>query len=90
VTFKPGYKRRKRTYSFRAWVDKEGWNVDRKHAAHQRRTDTYTRTCDCLKLWDLNWRGSSHNIIRVTRGRRHLVILLGRKYRRIRIMGGKR
>jgi hypothetical protein len=83
VTFKPGYKRRKRTYSFRAWVDKSGWNTERDHQKHPTR-------CGCLKLWDLNWRGSGHNIVRITRGRGHLVILLGRNYRRIRIMGGKR
>lgn len=76
MTFKPGYKRRKRTYSFRAYVDDRGWNRDRYGGP--------------LKMWDLNWRKSHHNIIRVTWGRRHLVILLGSKYRKIRIMGGKR
>jgi hypothetical protein len=86
MTFKPGYKRRKRTYSFRAWIDDKGWNTDWKHQGH--RIDHIR--CDCLKLWDLNWRKSHHNIIRITRGKRHLVILLGRTHRRIRIMGGKR
>jgi hypothetical protein len=85
MTFKPGYKRRRWTYSFRAWVDDRGWNVDRKH----RLGEVHIR-CDCLKLWDLNRTGLGHNIIRITRGRRHLVILLGKNYRRIRIMGGKR
>jgi hypothetical protein len=83
MTFKPGYKRRKRTYSFRAWIDEKGWNTEYDHKRHSGR-------CDCLKLWDLNGTKSHHNIIRVVRGRRHLVILLGSKYRKIRIMGGKR
>jgi hypothetical protein len=83
MTFKPGYKRRKRTYSFRALVNKDGWNREYVHLAH-------TGRCDCLKMWDVNWNTNSRNIIRVTWGRRHLVILLGSKYRKIRIMGGKR
>lgn len=85
MTFKPGYKHRKRTYSFRAWVNEKGWNVEREHKMHQGRI-----RCDCLKMWDVNRTSLSHNIIRVTWGRRHLVILVGKNYRRIRIMGRKR
>jgi hypothetical protein len=77
MTFKPGYKRRKRTYSFRAWVDTDGWNVDRKH-----KDEPHIR-CDCLKLWDVSRTGLGHNIIRITRGKGHFVILLGEKYHRI-------
>jgi len=79
--FEPGYKRRRWTYSFRAYVDLRGSNLDRFH----RGVKGSGHHCDCLKLWDLNWRKNSHNIIRITRGRGHFVILLGRKYRKIAI-----
>ncbi len=79
MTFTPGYKRRKRTYSFRAWVDERGSNVDRLH----HHLPESGKHCDCLKMWDLNWKKSHHNIIRITRGRGHFVILLGSKYRKI-------
>jgi hypothetical protein len=77
MTFKPGYKRRKRTYSFRAWVDEDGWNVDRLHTA-----SAGWHPCNHLKMWDVNRKGTGHNIIRITRGRGHFVVLLGKKYRK--------
>jgi len=85
MTFKPGYKRRRWTYSFRAWVDERGSNVDYQHTLQGS-----GKYCDCLKLWDLNWRKNSHNIIRIIRGRGHFVILLGRKYRKIALRRRKR
>jgi hypothetical protein len=79
MTFKSGYKRRKRTYSFRAWIDPEnGWaNNDRQHK------DGTHAFCNCLKLWDLNRRPGSENIIRITRGKRYFVVLVGKNYHRI-------
>jgi hypothetical protein len=84
MTFKPGYTRHKRVYSFRAWVDEKGWNKDRYHR------DGPHANCDCLKLWDLNRTGLGHNIIRITRGKGHFVILLGRKYHKIAIRQRKK
>lgn len=69
AVFSPGYTRRRHTYSFRAYVDEHGWNRNRYRGP--------------LKLWDLNWRKSHNNIVRVVRGKRHFVVLFGRKYRRL-------
>jgi hypothetical protein len=84
MTFTPGYKRRKRTYSFRAYVDERGSNTGWKHQDHQSGRPGHSAIrCNCLKMWDVNRTGLGHNIIRITWGRGHLVILLGKKYHRI-------
>lgn len=65
-----GYTRRRRTYSFRAWVDASGSNVDR---LPRRRGDT--------RLWDLNRTSNGHNIIRILRRRSplYLRVMVGRR-----------
>jgi len=79
------YKRHRYTYSFRAWIDERGSNVDRKHDIM--RADHWSPClegqCRHLRLWDLNTNGKSHNIIRIVR-RRHpfaLGVYVGRTMR---------
>lgn len=51
------------TYSFRAWIDERGSNVDRQHRYCE-------HSCPHYRLWDLNTVGQAHNIVRVIRRRR--------------------
>jgi len=75
---KLGYRFHRRVYTFRAMVDEYGWNVERTHKLHEGRI-----RCDCLKLWDINVTGTGRNILRITRGRGHFVVLIGKNYRRL-------
>lgn len=69
------YRRRRWTYSFRAWIDERGSNEDRAHL-HCR------HHCDHIRLWDLNWMKNSHNIVRITRRRHpfHFSMWFGNRY----------
>jgi hypothetical protein len=79
------YRRRRWTYTFRAWIDEQGWNRDREHET--RCGNTRSGYCRHIRLWDLNRRGSGKNLVRMSFRRRpfYLSIGLGRKYRGINI-----
>lgn len=89
------------TYSFRAWIDERGSNCDREHARYCtcNGDDAHTHyvgvhRCSHLKLWDLNRRSDSRNILRVVRRRRpsfFLHVMIGAKFRGFKIgKGGHR
>jgi len=86
------YRRHRHTYSFRAWIEEQGSNVDQGHKKRCDRTDPwYIGHCRCLRLWDLNRNGSSLNIIRVVRRFHPLYfhVMVGRKYRTVLRLGRK-
>lgn len=93
------YRRRRWTYSFRAWIDDYyGQNDDRGHErhciCHSPRTHTYyegVHRCNHLRLWDLNTMRRCRNLIRVVRRRRpfYLRVVVGPRYRTVLRIGRK-
>jgi len=70
-------------YTFRAWIDEDGFNEDRNHERH------CTRRCEHLRMWDLNLSRNGRNILRITRRLRppYLHIVLGPRYWRVLRVG---
>jgi hypothetical protein len=78
------YRRHRGWYTFRAWIDEEGNNRDRHHAAHRPYIgDERGTRCLHLRLWDANTARHGHNIIRIVRRRRPfaLGVYVGRRMR---------
>jgi len=65
-------RRRRWTYSFRAWIDERGSNEDHAHRdceAPRRCLGLEPYSCKHLRLWDLNTTSGGRNILRIVRGR---------------------
>jgi hypothetical protein len=84
------FRRHRRTYSFRAWIDEQGSNKDYEHEKWcATDVEFHCGSCSHLRMWDLNWNLNSHNIIRIVR-RRHplyLCVVVGCKYRTLLQIG---
>lgn len=88
------YRSRQWTFSFRAWIDESGANTDRAHVKCE--SDRAGRTfpgerhpldCNHFRLWDLNFRKSGSNIIRIIRRHRpmYLGVAVGPRFRTLKI-----
>ena len=82
------YRRRRVTYSFRAWIDGVGMNASRDH---ERWCLGRRRPCEHFRLWDLNRMSDSRNIVRVVRRSRprYLAVHVGRRCRQVLRLGRK-
>ena len=71
------YRRRRWTYSYRAWIDEHGGNAG------------WTRGPHDFRLWDLNRTSNGHNLIRIVRRRWpfYVVVVVGRHYRTVLKIG---
>lgn len=75
------YHHYRHVYTFRAWIDDRGNNVDRQHEKSFR--CQLAKRCQHIRLWDLNRRVSGKNILRICRRRRPFLfdVRVGAKYR---------
>ena len=74
------YRRRRWTYSYRAWIDEHGGSVG------------WSRGRYDLRLWDLNRTSNGHNLIRIVRRRKPFcfIVVVGRRYWTVLKIGGRR
>lgn len=72
-------------YSFRAWTDEHGSNVDRLHEVGA----VTTHRLPHYRLWDFNTNRKCRNILRIIRRRKpfFLQVVVGAKYRTLLRIG---